>query len=329
MSFNPNKTIILELFLLMGLMLSIGCSGDGDADLLSQQFQAHRSEVVSIELASTTEEVLRTNQSIQFEVYGLLADGSRIQSVADENGVTTDLVINDWVSWSVDNNALAQVSDLGLLTGVEGTGTVTVIASFVDQQATADIVVTDAELVEVLIIAELTDVEVCRNLSFSAAGVLADGNQVTLNTASLIWKTDAESAESGVAEFKDDAQGILSTYSVGSLSITAQDRLSEIISTPLDLVINGNLAAISLSNTVENTMSPGESISISATGSYPDGDFDITENTLFISRDEDRATFENNILTAETDAELGEVEITGSCDLLVAESAIEILDSSR
>lgn len=329
MSFNTIKKIYLELILLMGLVLSAGCSGDGDADLLSQQLQAHQSEIVSIELAATVEDVLRTNQSIQLEAYGLLADGSRLQSAADENGNTTDLVINNLVSWSVDNEALAQVTDLGLLTGVEGTGTVTVIASFVAQQVSAEILVTDAELVEVLLIAELTEVEVCRNLNFSAAGVLADGNQVSLSAASLVWKTDAESAENGIAEFKDDAESSLSTYSVGSLSITAQDRISGVISAPLDLVINGNLVSISLSNTVENTMSPGESISISATGSYPDGDFDITDNTLFISRDEDRATFENNILTAKTDAELGEVEITGSCDLLVAESAIEILDSSR
>jgi hypothetical protein len=64
---------------------------------------------------------------------------------------------------------------------------------------------------------------------------------------------------------------------------------------------------------------------ITATATYPDGEFDTTDNTTFISRNNGRASFEENVLTAADGTEENSVKIIAACGNLAEELSIDIL----
>lgn len=312
---------------MISLCILAACNSDEESSVISQHLQAHQSEIVSIEIEANQELILRTNQSIQFQAYGLLADDSRLQTEEDIDGNTSDQTINNLVIWSVDDELQAQVSNAGSLSGGETAGSVTVFASFAGSEASADVIITDAELAEIIVDTSVTNVEACRNLELTAIGVLSDGNEISLENEDITWIAEDIDDNDQVGEFKDETIGNLSTFLRGSVVVKAQGSSGEITSLPVSITVTGGLESISLSNTTDNVLSVGESIEIMVTGHYPDGEFDISANSTLISRDEELATFVDNILTAKT--EVGVVEITGSCDSLVDQLDISVLNASQ
>jgi hypothetical protein len=204
-----------------------------------------------------------------------------------------------------------------------------VIATFSGQEATASVIITDSELTEIIIDTTITNVEACRNLQLTAIGVLADGNEISFESDAIIWRAENTDINNNVGEIKNETVGELSTFLSGSVIVIAQDSSGEIISSSVNITVTGGIESITLSNTGENTMNVGNSLEITATGLYPDGEFEITANTSFISRDKDLATFVGNVLTAKTDVEDGVVEISGSCDFQVGELSISVVNPSN
>jgi hypothetical protein len=326
MIFKTAKGKLIDVLALLSLLLLVACNSEDETNVISQHLQAHQSEIVSIEISANQELILRTNQSLQFQAYGLLEDGTRLQTEADIDGNTSDQTINDLVVWSVDDTTFAQISEAGRLSGAETAGSVTVIATFAGSEASASVIITDAVLTDIIIDTTVTEVEVCRNLELTATGVLEDGNEITFTGETIIWRTENNDPDNEVGEFKNEAIGELSTFLSGSVIVTAEDSSGEVISSDVSITVTGGIESITLSNTAENTLNVGDALEISATGLYPDGEFDITENSVFVSRDEDLATFAGNVLTAKTDVEDSVVEITASCDFLVGELEINIIN---
>jgi hypothetical protein len=313
--------------LVISLLFMVACSSDEEQGSVVAHLQAHQLKIVNIELSSEQTLVIRSgsDRAIQFNAYGLLADGSRLQTEADDQGNTSDQTINHLVEWSIDefDFALAQISDNGLVSNVEGNGIFTVTAEISGLSAAASVVVSDAELVEVVIDNSTTSVDVCLNLELLARGILADGNVISFEDGEVLWTVDDNDTE--IANFRDDSFGVLATYLTGNVSVYAEDIASQMLSSQVVIAVTGGLESIMLSNTNENSVNVGESIEINATATYPNGEFDITDNTTFISRNNDLASFEGNILTAADGTEENSVEIIAACGDLTEEISIDIL----
>lgn len=316
---------LIEYFLAALLLFIIACSSDEEQGDVAEHLQAHQLKIVNIELSSEQSLLMRSGseQTIQFNAYGLLEDGTRLQTEADEEGNTSDQIINYLTEWSIDDPALAQISDTGLASNAEGSGVFTVTAYFSNLSAELNVVVSDAELIEVVIDTSVTSVDVCRNLEMFALGILADGNLISLEVGDVIWSVDNNDTE--IANFNDDSIGVLSTYLTGNVSVFAEDIGSQLVSSQATIAVAGGLESITLSNTNENNLNVGESMEIIAIAMYSDGEFDITDNTTFISRNSDIASFEGNVLTAEENSEESNVEITAECGGVTAELLIDIL----
>lgn len=306
------------------LLMLLACSSDEEPTVISQHLEAHQLEIVSIEMQVNEGIILRPNQSYQLQVYGVLSDGSRLQTEEDSQGNTQDRSINDIVSWSVDDEELAKISEEGLLSANDSAGTVVAMASFAGQEATASVIITDAALDEIIVDTTITSVEACRNLEFTAIGILEDGNEISFASDELVWSAVNTDTTNIVADFKSETVGELSTYLSGSVTISAEETASEVSSSSINITVADGPTSIVLSNSANDELKVSQSLEILATGIYQDGEFDITANSVFISRNEDLATFNGNTLTAKTT--VGIVEITGSCNTLVNGLEINIIN---
>lgn len=314
MGFNTIKKESLLIISVVGLTLLLGCTKEEDTDAIRQHYQADELNIDAIEISPKEEFASRHNINTQFEAYGLLADAE--DDVADQT-------ITDKVIWSLNEGAVSKISQNGLFTSAKVNEQVTVTATFVDMVQSVIVNVTDSPLFSITI-DEVDSVDVCRNLDLTARGILTDGFEVPLENDSLVWTTN----ETTHAEFKKDTVATLSTYLAGSVEVTATDRSNDEISSTVSIAIQANLITVTLDSA--DTMTSGETLAIKAMGEYADSSVDITENTTFLSRDTELATFAagTNVLTAKANVANEasvEVDITGACNAIEGMKSITIM----
>ena len=186
------KTLIKNasvFVLLSGFVLLSACTDEEETNVIREYVQSHQFNIVAIEISPDEDLMVRSNTGSQFEVYGLLADGSRLMTEPDENGDSEDQPITTEVDWFVSDATVGEISQAGLFSSSDTPGVVTLSASFAGQEDSVVITVTDAELAEIEVQGD-NQIDVCRNIEFSAIGLLADGNQVSLGKRNPILGSD-------------------------------------------------------------------------------------------------------------------------------------------
>jgi hypothetical protein len=310
----------------------IACEEE-NSDALAQHLQAHELNIIAIEIEPSADFVSRTLSETQFKAYGILPGGERLMTEAPSNGSNPPTMIDrniaDLVNWSVDNQSLASISNNGLFTSFSLEGTPLVTASLSTLTDDTMVTISSAELASLEIQGD-NQVDVCRNITLTAIGVLTDGNQVELTNTELVWSVETPTNFDPLAEFKNPSVGLLSTYLDGTAQVKLKDNISEVSSELTNVAIYDSLLSISVSDRTELTAAPGESLEVIATGLYnTDEEVDITLNSSFESREPEIASFENNILTVADDAKAGDSSsITISCNNVFEEITLNVLDPS-
>ena len=163
------------------------------------------------------------------------------------------------VSWQSGNNAIAEISNLGLLTA-RSIGVATITASFDGKNSSSSITITDATIDSITVSPNTSSLPNGTNINLQATGFYSDASSKDL-TAQVSW----QSGDNAIAEISN--LGLLTARSIGSATITAsfdgQSSTALITITPATLnSININPGNLAIAN--------GTSGSLLATGLYSD-----------------------------------------------------------
>ena len=163
------------------------------------------------------------------------------------------------VSWQSGNNAIAEISNLGLLTA-RSIGVATITASFDGKNSSSSITITDATIDSITVSPNTSSLPNGTNINLQATGFYSDASSKDL-TAQVSW----QSGDNAIAEISN--LGLLTARSIGSATITAsfdgQSSTALITITPATLnSININPGNLAIAN--------GTSSSLLVTGLYSD-----------------------------------------------------------
>ena len=199
--------------------------------------------------------------SEQFRAIGSFSDGS-----------SQDLTSS--ADWDSSSDAVATVSDLGLVRTVAPGGPVTITASFGGFSDTASVTVTDATLVSIAVTADNFIIPIGLSEQLTATGTYSDGsevnitNDVTWNDANDNISISATGLAPGVAVGPDTATATLGAVS-GSLNLA---------------VSSATLTSIALTPPGPYALQVGSSRQLVVTGTFSDGSvMDVTDISTFVS----------------------------------------------
>jgi hypothetical protein len=199
-------------------------------------------------------------------------------AIGDFSGSFTRDITGE-VSWVIENNAVAEVSNAagseGLVTALSP-GETLITANYEDLSGSGSVVVTDAVLTGIEIMPQDAELQVGITQQFEAAGTFSDNSvqDITILTA---W----ESSDMNVAAI--DNAGLATTLASGSTTITGAWQNIE-SSTGLT-VTDDTLNTITITP-AEATIAQGTSQQFKAEGSYSDGTvMDMTDMVDWLSSD--------------------------------------------
>ena len=214
--------------------------------------------------------------------YDVMADGTvnQYKAIGNFSGqFTRD--ITDEVSWSMQNTAIAEVSNIegseGLVTA-NSPGETTVEASFDGIFAGAAVIVSDAELTGLEITPQDAELSIGLTLQFIATGTFSDNSTQDVSIPAA-W----ESSDTSVATI--DAVGLVTAVEFGTTTISGAWQGLE---ASADLLVSAaNLTSITITPE-QATIAKGTTVQFEAEGEFSDGtiDDDITDAVDWQSADQ-------------------------------------------
>ncbi|MFT6903609.1 MAG: hypothetical protein ACJAS1_000253 [Oleiphilaceae bacterium] len=235
--FRNNLSIpIFFIYLLMAIILQ-GCGGGGGSENSTPQVTLDSLSVTNV---SSTLKVLDT---VQLSVTGTFSD----TSIQD---------LSSFVTWSVANNTILDVSTAGLVTALSA-GMTNVIASSNGVSIQTNISV--KALSTLSISPDSTTMAVNSTQPLNVTGQYSD-NSTEAFDGLVTW----ESSNSGIASVSN--AGEVLAVSVGTVSISAS---ADSVTESVQVVVLPDLESLALSN-VTSTLKIGETFQLSMTGLYSD-----------------------------------------------------------
>jgi len=213
--------------------------------------------------------------------YDVMADGTVNQYTAIGNfsgHFTRD--ITDEVSWSIQNTAIAEVSNIegseGLVTA-NSPGETIVEASFDGIFAGAAVIVSDAELTGLEITPQDAELSIGLTLQFIATGTFSDNSTQDVSIPAA-W----ESSDTSVATI--DAVGLVTAVEFGTTTISGAWQGLE---ASADLLVSAaNLTSITITPE-QATIAKGTTVQFAADGEFSNGTIrDITDAVDWQSADQ-------------------------------------------
>lgn len=263
---NSSVVLVSEAGLLTALAAgttTITASIDG----LSAQRSVTVRALASLNI-SPSSATLAINSSQQLSVTGVYTDNST-------------QALDDQVSWSSANDAIASVSDAGLITA-HAAGTVNISATLGGLSRVVVVTVSPATLQSISVSAAASQIAAGLSTQFSATGQYSDGTQQNL-TNQVVWavsdptKADIESST-----------GLLTGQQAGSLSVTAS---KEGFSGSLAFTISqALLTSLQVTPSTLN-LAKGTSQNVTVTAIFSDGgNQDVSHQVSWESSDSSLAT---------------------------------------
>jgi hypothetical protein len=190
------------------------------------------------------------------------------------DGTTQD--ITNTVTWSISNLTLATINATGMLTPVQVTSAVIVVATQGVVSGSTNLAITAATLNSIIVTPANLTIPLTKNTQYTAAGIYSDGTTQNI-TSSVTWS----SSVSAVATISNvlGSSGLATPVAVGSTVIKA--TLGAISGTTNLTGIAPILASITI--TPSNVSTPlGINQQYTAIGSYTDGTTaDITDSVVW------------------------------------------------
>jgi len=307
----------LALLVSMGAFGLSGCGGgDGDSARVAQTVDASKNGVTNIALADTsTDGYVHINGKLQFNLIGTDNTGKEIN-------------LNNKATWTLSDKSLGSVKN-GLFTaaGKMGTGLV-LSASYAGLPTqTQDIVLSDANLTEIVVSHPTGVVDVCKNTTFVATTTFSDGKSYDYP---LTWAL-ADSASAEFASFADETKPELSTKKSSVVKVVARgkDTADKIItSNELPFTIDNSLTKLTLKSNKSLEMRQGQTATLTATGDYKNSaSADITKNASLTSSNPAALTVNTTtgVITAESGSFNGtDVTVTATCDGIPSTLSIKV-----
>jgi len=214
--------------------------------------------------------------------YDVMADGTVNQYTAIGNfsgQFTRD--ITDEVSWSMQNTAIAEVSNIegseGLVTA-NSPGETIVEASFDGIFAGAAVIVSDAELTGLAITPQDAELSIGLTLQYTATGTFSDNSTQDVSIPAT-WV----SSDTSVATI--DAAGLAKAVEFGTTTISGAWQGLE---ASANLLVIGNILKSIIITPEEATIAKGTTVQFIADGEYSDGSVeeDITDMVDWQSADQ-------------------------------------------
>jgi hypothetical protein len=286
------------LLLSVGALGLSGCGGgDGDSARIAQTVDASKNGVTRIELEDN-EGYAHFKGSLQLNLLG-----------RNSENVATNL--NNKATWKLSDKTLGNIKN-GLFSASGKPGELIITAEYAGLSASQNVIVSDANLVEITVTPASSSVDECKNANFTASALFDNG--LTLDYP-LTWAV-TEGTE--LARFKDANQGVLSTNNSGQVHVVArgENNSGEVVSSDaLVFSINDTLTGLTLSSDKALNMREGDIANLSITGTYSDNSTAvITSNSTITANPSSAVTLEDAKLTAKSGSYSGtEVELSGSC----------------
>ena len=270
---------------------SIAAGADGITDTARITVEPEAAELTSLEIVPG-EHTLALGESVELTVTGTYADGS-----------SRDL--SDTVAWTTGNQAVAGVSDTGVVTA-DGVGVATITATEAGRSDTARLTVEPVTpvLTSLSVDPGKSSLDPGENAPFTATGTYADGSTADL-TSAVAWTTDDER----VATVTED--GDVTAVGPGTTILRAAlDGIGDtaVVGVTRPVTVTGVL--LSKSDVVR--LCPGHTIQLRAFATYSNGiRRDVTRSAGWSTDDGTVATVSAGLVTftgpygAATDVSVG------------------------
>ena len=286
---NGGKGMRLRIIILFGLLLVMaGCSADDP----TREEYVHPPHINRSDLPT----------------YETMADQTvnRYTAIGDFSGAYTRDITTE-VSWTIDNNTIASVSNdpgsEGLVTAL-APGETSVTAIYGDLSASAPVVITNSFLTGIEITPQDIELQGGITRQYEAAGTFSDDSVQDITTLAT-W----DSSATDVATI--DNTGLAATLAAGTTTISAAWQGIQAI-TGLS-VTGASLTAITISPE-EETVARGTTVQFEAEGTYSDDTtLDITDMVDWQSSDTSIGVINADGLA--TGVAPGEAEISASFDV--------------
>ncbi|MCG6202139.1 ice-binding family protein [Psychromonas antarctica] len=205
-----------------------------------------------------------------------IANGLTEQFIATgtySDGTSPDVTTS--VTWSSGNESIATIDESGLVSGI-AIGSSLISASLGEQEATTELIITDAILTSITLTPVNPSIALGLNQQFAATGIYSDGTSADI-TASASWS----SADIVFATINDS--GLANGVAIGSSLITATFETQSVTSTLT--VTDAVLSAIAVTP-ADPTIAKGLTQQFTATGIYSDStSVNITDSSVWSSAD--------------------------------------------
>lgn len=307
----------LALLISMGAFSLSGCGGgDGDSARVAQTVDASKNGVTNIALTDTsTDGYVHINGKLQFNLIGTDSTGKEIN-------------LNNKATWTLNDKSLGTVKN-GLFTaaGKMGTGLV-LSASYAGLPTqTQDIVLSDANLTEIVVSHPTSAVDVCKNTTFTATTTFSDGKNYDYP---LTWAL-ADSASAQLASFADETKPELSTKKNGVIKVIARGKDNDdktITSNELPFTISNTLTKLTLTSNKALEMRQGQTATLTVTGDYSNSTSEnITKNASLTSSNPNALTVNTatGLVTAVSGSFAGtDVTVSATCDGIPSTLVIKV-----
>jgi uncharacterized protein YjdB len=299
-------------------------SGIGDGTVAISVQQSGVSATTFLTVTDATLESIEVSPAADLIPQGSQRQFTAIGTFSDSS--TQDLT--QQVTWASSNATVATVSNAagskGLANGIAAGGPVTVTASIGAVSDTANLTVSDAELVSISVTPPTTTVPKGRTQSFVATGTYTDGTSKDI-TAEVTWSSTATAF--ATVSNADGSEGVATGVAVGSATVRATS--AAIAGQAVLTVSDAELTAIAVTP-ASATVAKGVARQFTATGTYSDASTrDITKEVAWTSSDEAVATVSNVTASAGGVAThaVGEATIAATSGALSDEALLTVTDA--
>lgn len=232
-SFKTQFAAVRIVFVCVAVLTAIACDSNGDSRQLSNLVRVADAGYTSIEINGDTDTVIELNATQRLS----------LEAFTDDDPVGTSITTALWRS---NDDNIATVSDDGTVTGGSVDGEVEITAAFGNLTTTANVRVSSAELVSIVIETENeTDVDAlnsCSATQFVAMGVYEAEAERRRITDKVVWSTSGTSAA-----FRPT--GLLRVTSADQFNVIATRPASPgkaAVVEPLSVTVLDNLESISI-----------------------------------------------------------------------------------
>jgi hypothetical protein len=231
-------------------------------------------ELTGLEITPQDAE-LSTGLTLQYTATGTFSDNS-----------TQDVSIP--ASWESSDTSVATIGADGLATAVEF-GTTTISGAWQGLEASADLLVSTANLTSITITPEQATIAKGTTVQFTADGEFSDGTIEDITDA-----VDWQSADQGVGEVNAD-DGLATGISAGTTDISASFEVSgETKEDTAELIVTDAVIEFIVITPEESRIKEGENQQFMATGIFSDDtEQDITELANWLTTDNRVGTISN------------------------------------